>query len=169
MPETPSRIREAAISVVVVLVLAIGVVWSLPNSAIKKAVAPLLEPIGLVVGLDQNWSLFAPTPPQRQENIEVHVAMASGADKIWTFPSRNQIFGVAYTHRWRKLKESLLTTPQIRSDFVHWVVRQSTAPGDRPVHAEMLLRTEDIPPPGVEGQGQAGVQTLYSEDLTGNR
>ena len=169
MPETPSRVREPAISAVIVLVLAIGVEWSLPNSAIKAAMSPILEPVGLATGLDQNWSLFAPTPPQRQENIEVHVAMSSGIDKMWTLPRTNQVFGVAFTHRWRKFKETLITTPQIRAEFVHWVVRQSTGPGEHAVHAEMLLRTEDIPPPGVKDQGQTAVQTLYSEDLTGNR
>jgi hypothetical protein len=169
MPETPSRVREAAISAVIVVVLAVGVEWSLPNSAIKDAASPVLEPIGLATGLDQNWSLFAPTPPQRQENIEVHVAMSSGIDKVWTLPARNHVLGVAFTHRWRKFKEALVTTPQIRADFVHWVVRQSTGPGERAVHAEMLLRTEDIVRPGAEGQGQTGVQTLYREDLTGNR
>jgi hypothetical protein len=169
MPETPSRIRETAISAMIVVVLAVGVLWALPASAIKSAVSPVLEPIGLSLGLDQNWALFAPTPPRRQEDVEVHVAMASGTEKVWTLPKRNQIFGTPYTHRWRKFKESLLTQPQIRSDFAHWVVREFTGPNDRPVRVEMLLRTEDLLPPGVSGQGQTAVQTLYSEDLTGNR
>lgn len=169
MPETPSRIRETAISLVIVVFLAIGVMWNMPASAIKRAVAPILEPIGLSVGLDQNWSLFAPTPPERQENVEVHVAMASGTDKVWTLPRSNQIFGVPFTHRWRKLKETLLTEPEIRADFAHWVVRELTPPGDRAVHVEMLLHSEDIPAPGVKEQGQTAVKSLYREDLTGNR
>ncbi len=169
MPGTPSRVREAAASVVIVLVLAVGVEWSLPNSAIKSAISPVLEPVGLASGLDQNWSLFAPSPPQRQEDIEVHVRLSNGLDKVWTLPRTNRVFGVAFTHRWRKFKESLITTPRIRADFVHWVVREIAGPGERAVHAEMILRTEDVLPPGTSGRGQKGVETLYSEDLTGQR
>src|SRR5690349_12979251 len=77
------RIREAAISAMIVVILAIGVVSNLPDSAIARAVYPLLRPAALVSGLDQNWSMFSPTPPQRLEYLEVHVVMASGADKVW--------------------------------------------------------------------------------------
>ena len=107
MPATRSRIRETAISLMIVVILAIGVVWSLPASAIRNAVSPILAPIGLAAGLDQDWSLFAPTPPVRQENVEVHVAMASGKDEVWTLPTSNPIFGAPLTHRWRKFKEEL--------------------------------------------------------------
>lgn len=169
MPATRSRIRETAISLMIVVILAIGVVWSLPASAIRNAVSPILAPIGLAAGLDQDWSLFAPTPPVRQENVEVHVAMASGKDEVWTLPTSNPIFGAPLTHRWRKFKESLLTQPQIRPDFAHWVARELTEPGDRAVHVDMLLRAEDLPPPDAHGQGQKTVETLYSEDLTGVR
>jgi hypothetical protein len=164
-----SRIREIATSAMIVVILAIGVVGNLPNAAITRAVSPLADRIALPLGLDQNWSMYAPNPPQRQENIEVHITMADGADKVWTLPRLNPVFGVAFSHRWRKFKESLVTEEQIRPDFVHWVVRELTGQGERPVHVEMLLRTEAIPPPGVSGPGRTAVQTLYSEKLTENR
>jgi hypothetical protein len=163
------RMREAAISVMVVVILVVGVVGNMPDAAITRAVAPIAQPISLSVGLDQNWSMFTPTPPQRLEYIEVHVVMASGADKVWTVPRRNQILGVAFSHRWRKFKEYLVTNDDIRPDFVHWVVRELTRPGDHPVRVDLLLRTEVLPPPGVQGPGSTGVQTLYSEYLTGTR
>jgi hypothetical protein len=62
-----------------------------------------------------------------------------------------------------------MTNADIRPDFAHWVVRQLSGPGDRPVRVDLLLRTQQIPPPGVAGPGQVGVETLYSENLTGNR
>jgi hypothetical protein len=163
------RIREAAISAMIVVILAIGVVSNLPDSAIARAVYPLLRPPALVSGLDQNWSMFSPTPPQRLEYLEVHVVMASGADKVWTVPRRNRIMGVAFTHRWRKFKEALVTNADIRPDFAHWVVRQLSGPGDRPVRVDMVLRTQQLPPPGVAGPGQIGAEALYSENLTGRR
>jgi hypothetical protein len=164
-----SRICQVGISAMIVVVVAIGVVYNLPGSAIRRAASPFIDPIALSAGLDQNWSVFAPNPPTRQEDVEVDVAMASGTDKVWTLPRLDPVFGVSLSHRWRKFKESLLNSPQIRSDFVHWVVRQLTGPGDHAVHVEMLLRTEDIPPPGVREPGRSALQTLYSENLTRNR
>jgi hypothetical protein len=163
------RLRQAALSAMIVVILAMGVVSNLPDSAITRAVYPALRPVLLVSGLDQNWSMFAPTPPQRLEYLEVHVVMENGADKVWTVPRRNRVMGVAFSHRWRKFKEALVTTRDIRQDFAHWVVRQLSGPGDRPVRVDMVLRTQQLPPPGVAGPGQIGAETLYSENLTGRR
>ena len=132
------RIRETAISAMIVVILAIGVVSNLPDAAITRAVYPLLRPVAIASGLDQNWSMFAPTPPQRLEYLEVHVRMANGADKVWTVPRRNRIMGVAFSHRWRKFKEALMTNAEIRPDFAHWVVSQLSGPGDHPVHGLRL-------------------------------
>jgi hypothetical protein len=163
------RVRDIAVSAMVTVILAIGVVCNLPESAIKRTMSPVIYPIALPVGLDQNWSMYAPDPPRRQEDVEVHVAMADGTERVWTLPRLNPVFGVAFSHRWRKYKESLLGEQSIRPDFAHWVVRELSGPGDRPVHVEMLLRTERIPPPGDSGPGQTAVETLYSENLTQNR
>lgn len=169
MPDTRSRVREIATSAIIAVILVVVVLFNLPASAITRATSPVVNSIALPLGLDQNWALFAPTPPTRQEDVEVHVSMASGAVKTWTLPRNNRVFGVPTTHRWRKFKESLLTTPEIRPDFAHWVVRKLAGPGDRPVRVDMVLRTEGIPRPGSNDPGQTAVETLYSEDLADTR
>ena len=163
------RIREIATSTVIVITLAIGVVWNSPDAAITRTVLPLLRPIALAVGLDQNWSMYAPNPPRRQENIEVRISMADGSERVWTLPRLQPVFGVAFSHRWRKLKETLLDEPQTRPEFVHWVVREMSRPGDRPLRVDMLLRGQDIPPPGAGRAGHVILERLYTEDLAGNR
>ena len=168
-PQTPSRAREIAASAVIVVILGVVVLFNLPASAITRAVAPVVNSIALPLGLDQNWAVFAPRPPSRQDNVEVNVTMASGVTRTWTLPRANPVFGVPTSHRWRKLKETLVTTPNLRPDFVHWVVRRLTPSGDRAVHADMILRTVGMPPPGSDETGLPGVETLYSEDLAGPR
>jgi hypothetical protein len=153
----------------VVVILAVVVLFNLPASAITRAVAPVVNAIALPLGLDQNWAVFAPTPPSRQDDVEVNVTMASGVTQMWTLPRANPVFGVPTAHRWRKLKETLVTTPSVRRDFAHWVVRSLTPSGDRAVHVEMILRTVGMPAPGSDEIGQPGVETLYSEDLAGPR
>jgi hypothetical protein len=164
-----TRIREIAISAMILVILTIGVVRNLPDSALTQAALPAVDRIALPLGLDQNWSMYAPNPPRRQENIEVRITMADGKYEVWTLPRLNPIFGVGFSHRWRKFKETLVADEQIRPDFVHWVVREMTPPGEHPARVDMFLQTEDLPPPGVSEPGSTAVQTLYSEDLTGNR
>lgn len=149
--------------------LIVVVLFNLPAGAITRATAPVVNSIALPLGLDQNWALFAPRPPTRQEDVEVYVTMAGGEVKSWALPRSNPVLGVPAMHRWRKVKESLLTTPETRSDFAHWVVRRLTGPGDRPAHVEMILRSAGMTAPGDDGQAQTAVEVLYSEDLAGPR
>jgi hypothetical protein len=169
MPDRPSRIRETATSVMIAVIVVVVVVFNLPASPITRGLAPVVNAIALPLGLDQSWAVFAPTPPTRQDNIEVNVVMASGTVKTWTLPRSNRVFGVPTSHRWRKLKETLVTSPELRADFVHWVVRRLSLPGDQPVFVEMVLRTQDMPDPGSDKPDQTGVQVLYREDLGGRR
>jgi hypothetical protein len=160
-----SPVGEGAVSAMIAVVLLIGVVWNMPESAIKRVLVPPLEPIAVSTGLDQYWTMYAPDPPQRLDKLEVHVTMADGGDRVWTIQPRDRIFGVGAHHRWRKLKESLASEPQIRAGWAHWVVRQLTGPSERPVHVSMILKTEVLPPPGVSGHGETGTETLYDEQL----
>jgi len=162
-----SPLGEGAISALIAVILLIGVVWNMPDSAIKRALVAPLEPIAVSTGLDQYWTMYAPDPPQRLENLEVHVTMADGVERVWTIQPRDRVVGVAAHHRWRKLKESLQTEPQIRPGWAHWVARRLTGPTERPVHVTMILKTEVLPPPGVSGRGETGTETLYDETLAG--
>jgi hypothetical protein len=169
MPKIPSRVRETATSAMIAVLLVVIVLFNLPASAITRAASPVVNAIALPLGLDQGWSVFAPTPPTRQEDVEVNVVMASGTVKTWTLPRANRVFGVPTSHRWRKFKESLVTTPDVRPDFVHWVVRKLTSASDPPVYVELVLRTEDMPVPGGDKPNGKTVQILYSENLAGPR
>ena len=163
----PSLIAEGAISALIVVIVLIGVVWNMPDSAIKRALLPALAPVALGTGLEQSWSMYAPDPPRRLENLEVHVTMANGDDRVWTLTPHDRIIGPVVTHRWRKLKESLTGDASIRPDFAHWVVRELTGLSDKPVRVYMLLRTEFLPAPGASGPGPTGTELLYDENLSG--
>jgi hypothetical protein len=165
MSETPSRVRVVATNAMIAAIVVVIALFNLPASAITHAASPVVNAIALPLGLDQGWSVFAPTPPTRQDVIEVNVVMAGVTMKTWKLPKANRVFGVPISHRWRKLKETLITTPDTRADFVHWAVRTLTAPGDQPVFVEMVLRTQDIPEPGSDKPDRATVEVLYRENL----
>jgi hypothetical protein len=100
------------------------------------------------------------------ETVEVHVMMADGADRVWTFPSGDPLIGQFAWYRWRKLKESVADEKQIRADVAQWVVRELTTPTDEPMRVQMIVRTETLPPPGSDGPRTAAVKTLYDKTLT---
>lgn len=162
-----SPVGEAAVNCLVIVVVLIGLVSNLPESEIKSRFMPLLGPVAGVTGLDQYWAMYAPNPPRRLEDMEVHVTMADGTDRVWTLPTYDPLFGVASQHRWRKIKESLVTEPSIRRDFAHWVVRQVARPQEHVERVYILLRTEDLSPPGVRASGDKGQEPLYDEILRG--
>jgi hypothetical protein len=165
MSERPSRIHAIATNAMIAVIVAVVVLFNLPDGAITKTLSPVVNSIALPLGLDQSWALFAPVPPTRQDTLFVTVTMADGVVKAWQLPRANPVFGVPTQHRWRKVKETLITTPRTRPDFARWVVRRLTAADDRPVSVEMVLRTESLPPPGGDAPVDTGVQVLYREDF----
>jgi hypothetical protein len=164
-----SRAGEAAISVLVVVVLLIGVVWSLPDAELKRRVAPVLQPVASATGLEQDWRVYAPEPLRRLEFVEVRVIMADGDQRVWTNPRGDRVVGAFAWYRWQKLKENLVRQPAIRAGVAHWVVHRLTGPSERAVRVQMLLRTELLPAPGSGGPITRGQEILYDEILTGRR
>lgn len=158
---------EGVIGALVALIVLIAVVSNLPaGSSLKQSLDPVLTPIAMATGLEQYWSMYAPNPPQRLEELEVHVTMADGADRVWTLPlEQDPVVGVAVSHRWRKLRETLYGDPRSRPALAHWVIDQVSGPGERAVGVQMIVRTETLPAPGQSGPGQTGVETLYQEVL----
>jgi hypothetical protein len=158
---------EGAVGALLALIVLIAVVSNLPaGSSLKQSLSPVLTPIAMATGLEQYWSMYAPNPPQRLEELEVHVAMADGADRVWKLPLDNDpVVGVAVSHRWRKLRETLYSDARSRPALAHWVVDQVTGPAERAVGVQIIVRTERLPAPGQSGRGKTGVETLYKEDL----
>ncbi len=158
---------EGVVGALVALIVLIAVVSNLPaGSALHRSLSPVLTPIAMATGLEQYWSMYAPNPPQRLEELEVHVTMADGADRVWTLPlDSDPVVGVAVSHRWRKLRETLYSDARSRPALAHWVVDQVSGPSERAVGVQIIVHTETLAAPGQGGRGNTGVEILYREDL----
>lgn len=158
---------EGVVGAVIALVVLIAVVSNLPaGSSLKSSLSPVLTPIAMATGLEQYWSMYAPNPPQRLEELEVHVTMADGADRVWKLPLDNDpVVGVAISHRWRKLRETLYSDARSRPALAHWVVDQVTVPSERAIGVQIIVYTKTLSAPGQNGPIKTGVETLYQEDL----
>jgi hypothetical protein len=164
-----SRVGEFAISVVVVLVLTIGVVWSLPDAEFKRRLTPVLRPVALATGLEQDWRMYAPEPLGRLEFVEVRVTMTNGIQRVWTTPRGDRVVGAFAWYHWQKLKENLVRVPAIRVGMAHWVVHRVTGRSERAARVQMILRTELLPAPGTDSPRAVGEEILYDEILTGGQ
>ncbi|MGB6205801.1 hypothetical protein [Mycobacterium sp.] len=162
-----SSFGQAAISGVIVLVLLIGVVWSLPDAEVKRRLAPVLQPIASATGLEQSWRMYAPDPPRRQEFLDVRVTLANGVQRAWTNPRGDRVVGAFAWYHWQKVKENVVHDPASRAGVAHWIVRRLTGRSERAVRVQMILRTESLPAPGTNGSPVPGEETLYDETLTG--
>jgi hypothetical protein len=158
---------EGVIGALVALIVLIAVVSNLPaNSALKQSLEPVLTPIAMATGLEQYWSMYAPNPPQRLEEHEVHVLMADGADRVWTLPlDQDPVVGVAISHRWRKLRETLYGDARSRPALAHWVINQVSTPSERAVGVQMIVHTQTLSAPGQNTPPQTGTEILYQEEL----
>jgi hypothetical protein len=164
-----SRAGEAVISCVIVVVLIIGVVWSLPDAEIKHRLTQILQPVASAAGLEQSWRMYAPEPLQRLEFLDVRVTMANGVQRVWTNPRGDRVAGAFEWYHWQKVKENAVHDPAIRVGLAHWVVRRLTGRSERAVRVQMILRTESLPAPGTDVTPARGEEILYDENLTGGK
>ena len=165
-----SVVGQAIISGIVVMILLIGVVWSLPASTIQRSVAPALRPAALALGLDQDWGVFAPGPPLSATTIEVRVLVeGDAARRTWRPPHGNAVYGQYSWYRWQKLKEWLLAPSSGLdvADFAHWVVRDLTRSTERPTYVEVVERVDTLPPPGSSAPSKRYYRVVYREQLSG--
>lgn len=166
-----SRLGKRVISVLLLVALLICVAWNLPESPIKRAIQPVLEPVAVPTGLDQGWAMYAPDPTRRADTIEVQVKMADGQIRTWT--SQPGQPGVGWWDRWLVLRYNALLDANLRPQLARWVARQVTGPGERAVAVQMLLRSETLRPPADrEDEGNANrrpnaTKVIYQEQLAG--
>ena len=157
---------EVLISAFVAVAVLIGVVWNLPDAQFTSTLKPTLAPIASATGLEQQWRMYAPEPIRRLEFVSVHVTLADGTDRTWNLQRDNPVTGQFVWYHWQKLKENTVRDASMRSGLCHWVVDQVTSPADHPIRVQMILRTEELLPPGAIGTPKTATETLYDEKLT---
>ncbi|TFV59174.1 hypothetical protein E4P42_09495 [Mycobacterium sp. PS03-16] len=155
-PAKRSGVRDIAVSLMVTLLVATAIVGSLPDSSIKDVAAPVLAPLMRVTGLDQSWGVFSPNPPRRLTEVEVHVIMTNGEDRVWRLDADRSLPG----YRWRKLKEEVIRHKTLRPGLAKYVVREVTGPGERAARVLMIVQTETLPLPG-EGEPKKVRRLLF--------
>jgi len=159
-PKNQSRLSEVIISILVGAILVISVLSSIPSSTVKSAVAPVVTPIARATGLDQHWGMFSPNPPRVFIQLEVHVVMSNGEDRVWRPQDDDSMPGLY----WRKIKEEVIKHKQFRPGLASWVIRHLTKPGERPARVFMIATVESVPLPG-KGDPKQDIQIIFDKKL----
>ena len=132
---------------VVVTVLAVLVV-DMPASQLR---ADLIGPAGWfvrVVGLDQDWGVFAP-PRTMSLFVEGRVDDADGTTSVWANPLRPG--PGAYTdYRWHKYEEHLRldAEQELWAPYARYLADRARAAGRTPVRVSLVRRWAQTLPPG---------------------
>jgi hypothetical protein len=162
-----SRVGKAVISGLLVIALLVCLAWNLPESPIKRAMQPVLEPVAVPTGLDQGYAMYAPDPTRRADTIEVHVKMADGQTKTWTTQPGQP--GIGWWDRWLVLRYNALLDANLRPQLARWVAREVTGPGERAVAVQMVLRSETLQAPAEQDGGgnrrPNATKVIYTEQL----
>lgn len=164
-----SFVGEVVISALVTTAVLIAVVWNLPDSEIRRSATATLTPLATSTGLEQVWTMYAPEPIVRTEVLEVHVTMADGGDRMWTFDRDAYRGGPLFWYHWQKFKEQTIRLEHIRAGLAEWVVDQLTTPDEDPVRVQILFRTRDLAAPGQGLAPTTQVETLYDRRLGGDQ
>jgi hypothetical protein len=161
-----TRAGKRVIVGLIVIVVAVQIVWNLPDSTIRNGLATVARPAG-AVGLTERWPMFAPNPNQRTENVFVTVTMADGTTRVWTVEPYPRAKRLVVPNRWLGFQESAVRFEEVRQDLARWVVSEVTGPGEQPAKVVMTLRIERLAPPGQGGPISPAERILYEENLVG--
>ncbi len=166
-PETPDCRRRWYVEACVAILLAYVVIWNVRETDFRNLETRLMSrdwnAPARILGLDQNWSMFAPLPRTEDGWLVMEGTLHDGSTvNLWEFDkplpwSKPPLVSAAYhTQRWRKYLDNLTTDQHAmhRMYFCEWLAwrwNDENAAGDktREVHrVELSHRIELTPPPG---------------------
>jgi hypothetical protein len=151
--ESSTRGR-ALLSVVIVVLLGTVLIINMPDSITKRALMHAAAPVANVVGLDQGWAVYAPSPRRESAYLEARVLERDGTTTKYPVPLS---LGLAeyWDYRWQRYGDSMLNGPDNTprwAPYARWVADQDRAAGHSPtvvtlVNISAVSQAPDAPAP----------------------
>ncbi|NMO88638.1 hypothetical protein [Actinomycetospora sp. TBRC 11914] len=142
------------ISVVIVVLLGTVLVVNMPDSITKRALLHAASPVANVLGLDQGWAVYAPSPRKESTYLEARVLERDGTTTTYPVPMQH---GLAeyWDYRWQRYADTLLNGPDNKprwAPYARWVADQDRAAGHSPtvvtlVNISSVSQPPDAPTP----------------------
>jgi len=169
-------VRQAVTVFVAFHIVAIAL-WALPvDPALTGLVQTVLGPYFSLVGLRQEWSLFAPDPMISNSYVDAQVTLGNGESQNWSFP---QLDGLGLAKRYSKARYRKYTGWLYRKpyryawhDAARYIARQFKDAASPPLTVRLIRHWAAIPPPGSASEGSPAwrsnvfyVYAVHPEDL----
>ncbi|MEJ7755843.1 MAG: hypothetical protein WKF83_05475 [Nocardioidaceae bacterium] len=100
-----STVGRVVLTVVMGVLAAAILLFNLPPGPPRTAVYPVAARVLFPLGLDQDWSLFAPDPRNASVGLYARISYADGRELIWKPPDRGHVLAPYRTYRWQKYIE----------------------------------------------------------------
>ncbi len=157
------KLGQALISAGLIVTLAAMFASIMPASAIKTTLLVPAQPYLNVLGLGEDWGVFAPNPRQEVIYATGVFAYADGTRSEWSFPVRPGI--MAYSdYRWQKYEEHVRLDKfkGLWKPFSEYLLAHEAIPGKKVLQVGLKRRWAEINPPGVSPSLGPWKQYMYS-------
>lgn len=158
-PDLQERLERTArgralISVVIVVILGTVLVVNMPDSITKRALLHAAAPVANLVGLDQGWAVYAPSPRKESTYLEARVLERDGTTTTYPVPMQRSL-AEYWDYRWQRYADTLLNGPDNKdrwAPYARWVADQDRAAGHSPtvvtlVNISAVSQPPDAPAP----------------------
>lgn len=152
----PGKVKHSEVfrflaTVPIIIGLAFALWYPLPNSNIKQRVPGWWVPATELFGLQQNWAMFSPDPPQLTLDVEAIVTDAAGKKWLVNVPRPNPAFSSVYSERYRKWEERIY--PVLMNgewpNAARWFAARAEDQGIKPVTVELQRTWTMTDLPGI--------------------
>ena len=161
-----SRVGRVIISIGIVGVLGGILSWNLPPSELARKTQPVFQRLMFGAGLDQNWSVFAPDPPQAEVDLQARIVYDDGTERTWEVPTGSAALGAYWDYRWLKWGEFVSAGIDARLwlPTAEWIARQEQSAGRRPVSVTLVRAIVPLP---IGGRAEPTSVDFYVHDIGG--
>jgi len=150
-PGPLNRWARLLVTLFIAFHLASITLWVLPVNAsltgfLRKSIGPYFS----LMGLRQEWSLFAPDPIASNSYVDAQVILENGDSRTWTFP---QLEGLDFRERYSKARYRKFTGWLYRKNFEYawpdtarYVASQFKGSSSAPRTVKLIRHWSRIPP-----------------------
>ena len=157
---------RAVLSAFLIVVLIGIVVVDLPDSKLRETASKATEPVVNALGLNQNWSVFAPDPRRQSIGLRARVTFVDGGHATWRPYVGRALVGHYRDYRWGKWMENVRQdrNRKLWPAFAAWVAHHvQDRTGRRVARVALIRRWRDVRPPGARtSQGPQRVYLFYT-------
>jgi len=140
------------INAFIILHLFLIIVWLFPVNPQLLAAMNIFKGYMIFLGLDQDYSMFAPYPRKTNRHIFALITFHDQSTAIWTYPrmERLGLIQSMFKERYRKYGSDNIVEPAFKMflpDFARYIARMHHCPNNEPDLISLYMLEQNIPAP----------------------